>query len=305
MQVIAEGFARLLNAGQRLIEVRGRIVCQHQQPRNHPIITEQVAAAPAVQHLLHDVDYGKGQQLRVADFVVAGLLAHLRHQHGIGRCRNVLLIAGGVALCFLRRDAARQQGDHQPLAQQRQAGLKPPAQAADVRALARGLVQAVARVLQHLRKLRRRDGLEQVAQYLDLNGLPGVLKIIVPRQDDELGGGQYRPHPAAQGQPVHQRHADVGNHQVGGQRFGQLQRLRAVAGLAHHLKAIFLKADDLPKTLADFGFVVHQQQFVHRSTSLALLRIRAKLSTKRRCKQEDFDTLQEDFLLQTGHVWVQ
>ena len=126
-----------------------------------------------------------------------------------------------------------------------------------------GLVQAVFGVPQHGLKLLGGNGLEQIAHDLDFNGLPGVLKVIVPAENQKLGGRGKLPYPSAQGQPVHQRHANIRHQQIRLQLFAQLECLHAVARFSHHGKAQFFKGHHLLQALTNFRFVVAQDQLIH------------------------------------------
>ena len=112
-----------------------------------------------VEHLVHDVADGKGQKLGVAHLFVPGLLAHAGHHQGIGGRGQGLAIALRVAQGILRADAAADQGGQQRFTQEGQADLKALTQAADVRPLLRGLVEALFGLFEHLHKFGGGDGL--------------------------------------------------------------------------------------------------------------------------------------------------
>ena len=76
-------------------------------------------------------------------------------------------------------------------------------------------------------------------------------------------------HPCGQrarhGQAIQPRHRHVEQHQIGTKRIDQPQRLRAVAGSAHHLEGRYPCAEDL-HPFDRKGFVIndqraHQQSF--------------------------------------------
>ncbi len=74
--------------------------------------------------------------------------------------------------------------------------------------------------------------------------------------------------PCQHGQPIHQRHADVGNDQIRLLLLAKAQGVQTIFSLPHHGKAVFLKGNDLQQSLANVAFIVRQQQPVHDSASL-------------------------------------
>ncbi len=79
--------------------------------------------------------------------------------------------------------------------------------------------------------------LEHVADDVVLDGLLGVLKVVVAAQKRDVHGRADLPHLARQLNAGDERHADIGQKQVRFFLFHKLQRIQPVAGAAHQGKA--------------------------------------------------------------------
>ena len=80
--------------------------------------------------------------------------------------------------------------------------------------LALVLLDAGGDALQHLEQFLAAHRLEQLFLDAQGNGLPGVGEIVVARQDDHIHPGHGAHGRAAQLQPVHKGHSDVGNQDI-------------------------------------------------------------------------------------------
>ena len=118
-------------------------------------------------------------------------------------------------------------------------------------------------------------GFYDIIVNLEPQGLAGIFKIVIPRDDEDLGIGQCQKQPVRQGQAVHKRHIDIGHHHVGPDPLGQFQGLKAVgAGPGKGEPQIF-PGDGVPDTLPDFRLVIHQHKGIaaHGYPSTLLLKL--------------------------------
>ena len=100
------------------------------------------------------------------------------------------------------------------------------------------------------------DGFGDEVRRAEAQAFDGVIHVAVPGDHDHLRVGSLLPYPFEQGQPVHARHADVGDHdgeRVGGERF---QRFAGALGGVGVIAEIL---DQGPKDMADAGFVIDEQ----------------------------------------------
>jgi hypothetical protein len=87
----------------------------------------------------------------------------------------------------------------------------------------------------------------------------------MPAEDGHHRAGQRLPELCAKLEPVHKRHADVGQHDIGPERQRQRQRLFAVSGAAG-LVAQPRPVDARHQRLPEHVLVLDNQQFVHGHT---------------------------------------
>ena len=85
--------------------------------------------------------------------------------------------------------------------------------------------------------------LEHIADDIVLNGLFGVLKIIISAQKGDIRGGPHLPHLPGQLYARDKGHPDIGQQQVWGVLFHQLKGVQSVAGAPHQAEAIVLPGD--------------------------------------------------------------
>ena len=111
------------------------------------------------------------------------------------------------------------------------------------------------------------DGLENVFRHIHLQRLLDVVKGIEAGKHHEFGGGQPLGQDAAQLQPVHKGHFDIGENQIGAQAFRQLQGVLSVGRLPYQRKAQLVPFHFLADADPDILLVIHQQHPIqlHRS----------------------------------------
>ena len=160
------------------------------------------------------------------------------------------------------RDASLQQVGIKQLPQDRQALLIAAAQDLQVLALGPLGIQLVPQLAQYLGQFGGVDGLEDILRHVHADGLLGIFKVVKAGEHHELGGRQPLGQDAAQLQAVHEGHLDIGEHHVGPELLGQLQRVLAVFRLPHQGEAqsrpVHFPADAHP----DILLVVHQEHTI-------------------------------------------
>ena len=77
---------------------------------------------------------------------------------------------------------------------------------------------------------------EHIADDVVLDGLLGVLKVVVPAQERDVHGGAHFAHLTGKFDAGDEGHPDVGQQQIRLQLFHKLQRVQTVAGAAHQGK---------------------------------------------------------------------
>ena len=80
--------------------------------------------------------------------------------------------------------------------------------------------------------------LEHIADDVILDGLLGVLKVVVAAEKGDVGGGADLTHLPRQFDARDKGHADVGQQQVGFVLFYQLEGVQTVAGISHQAKPV-------------------------------------------------------------------
>ena len=80
--------------------------------------------------------------------------------------------------------------------------------------------------------------LEHIADDVILDGLLGVLKVVVAAEKGDVGGGADLTHLPRQFDARDKGHADVGQQQVGFVLFYQLEGIQTVAGISHQTKPV-------------------------------------------------------------------
>ena len=84
----------------------------------------------------------------------------------------------------------------------------------------------------------------------------GVVHVAVPGDHDDLRVGILIAYPFEQGQAVHARHTDVGDHD--GEGIGG-ERLQRFAGALGGVDVIAEIPDQGPEDMADAGFIINEQ----------------------------------------------
>jgi len=171
------------------------------------------------------------------------------------------------------RGGAGHQSEQQPLPQRGPVFLNLVAQPLQRAALGSFLIQLGCGLAQHLVQVLHGHGLEQVFQDAQLDGLLRVLELIMTAEDDDLGGRQAIPDDLAELQAVHERHANVGDQEIGLGRPEERQGDLTVWGFAAELEAAGLPVYIIPDPLANLDLVLDEKDLVrHRRSSSSLNR---------------------------------
>lgn len=105
--------------------------------------------------------------------------------------------------------------------------------------------------------------LQQIPLHPQIDGLAGIVEVVISRQDDDLGVGEFLQHQLAQLQPVHEGHPDVGNQHIGLHLPQQGQRHLAVPGLPHELVPHLIPGHRVPQGFPDRALVLYQKDPQH------------------------------------------
>lgn len=100
------------------------------------------------------------------------------------------------------------------------------------------------------------DGLGNEVRRAEAQAFDGVVHVAVPGDHDDLRVGILIAHPFQQGQAVHARHTDVGDHD--GEGIGG-ERLQRFAGALGGVDVIAEIPDQGPEDMADAGFIINEQ----------------------------------------------
>ena len=116
---------------------------------------------------------------------------------------------------------------------------------------------------EHLGQRALGHRLQKIPLHPQVDGLAGVVEVVVPRQNDDLGAGELLEHQFAQFQPVHEGHADVGEQHVGLHLPQQGQRHLAVAGLPHELVPHLVPGHGIPQCFPNGTLILNQKDPQH------------------------------------------
>ena len=100
------------------------------------------------------------------------------------------------------------------------------------------------------------DGLGDEVRRAEAQAFDGVVHVAVPGDHDDLRVGILIAYPFEQGQAVHARHTDVGDHD--GEGIGG-ERLQRFAGTLGGVDVIAEIPDQGPEDMADAGFIINEQ----------------------------------------------
>ena len=128
-------------------------------------------------------------------------------------------------------------------------------------------------VLELRRQAVHGEGFEHIADDIVLDGLFGILKIIIAAQKRDVHGGADFPHLAGQLDARNKGHTDIGEQQVRFQAFHQFQRVQTVAGPPHKMKSQRFPGNHLADGIQQFLLVIRHNHsingtFRHESTFL-------------------------------------
>ena len=229
---------------------------QRGQQRHRLLVQKGTADAPRQgEILLKELLHGEGEQL-------PPLLGRVDMDQGRRERRTgEVHIVPGRQLLRPVHPALQQPGEKEA-AQHRQTLLIAIPQGLLVLPLRPFGVQLLLELLQHRRKLRGVDGLEDVLRDVHPHRLLGVLKIVKAGEHHELGPRQPLGQNAAQLQPVHKGHLDIRQDHVRLHGLRQFQGVPAVFRLAHQFKSqaapVHFPTDAHPDVL----LVIHQQHLI-------------------------------------------
>ena len=132
------------------------------------------------------------------------------------------------------------------------------------------LLNPAACLFQGLDHVGAGDGLEQILIDVQLDGLLRVLKIVISGQDDDPRVRKFAVHQAAQGEPVHERHFDVGDENIRTDSAHHGQGDFSVGGFPGEDKAVLFPRNHIPDSLPDDALIFHNKHFdrFHISTCL-------------------------------------
>ena len=255
---------------QRIELVRGF------KPRQqgHRVVVEQGAqpAAGQLEVLLHKGAHRQKQQLVPLGALARGGQVHPHHRRGPGAGGQFQFVAGGPLAQLVRGDAPVQQAGEEQLPQHRQALLVAAAQSLHVPPLLALGLQLGAQARQHFLQFPGVHRLHDVFRDAHAHRLTGVFKVVKAGKHHQLRRGQLPPQPAAELQPVHEGHLDVGEHHVQADLLRQFQRLGAVFRLARQNEPLRRPVDLAADALADLRLVVCQKDPIlfHPAPSLSL-----------------------------------
>ena len=165
--------------------------------------------------LLQKRAHGQQKQLIACGRFIQGAAARIGQRHGPWAGAERDLVPGGAQCDLAGRKVSVEQAGIKQLAQHGQALVIPAAQGLHIAPLHALLVELAAQLVQHCGQLRGVDGLEDVFGYPHADRLAGVLKVVKAGENHELGCREELLEPPAQLQPIHERHFDIGEHDVG------------------------------------------------------------------------------------------
>ena len=101
------------------------------------------------------------------------------------------------------------------------------------------------------------DRLEEVAVHADMNGLPGVLKVVVSGYDNDFHLRKLPADQFAESQPVHKGHPDIRDEHIGPGLPDKGQGHLPVPGLPGEGVAVLGPKHRVPQGLPDDALVLH------------------------------------------------
>ena len=99
--------------------------------------------------------------------------------------------------------------------------------------------------------------LKEVALHADLDGLPGVFKVVVAGDNNDLHLRKFLADQLAEGESVHKRHTDISNEHVRAGLPDQGEGHFAVPGLPGEGVAVLGPRDSVPQGLPDDALILH------------------------------------------------
>ena len=95
-----------------------------------------------------------------------------------------------------------------------------------------------------------------------MNGLFGVLEVVIATEKGDVGGGANLPDVAGKLYAGDKGHPDIGQQQVGFVLFYHLESVQSVAGTAQQFEAVFLPGDHSTNRFAQFILIISDDQCI-------------------------------------------
>ena len=140
--------------------------------------------------------------------------------------------------------------------------------AAQLQYVAAVFIHLAAGTSQSLLHLFAGAGLEQILLYAVFHSLPGIIKVIVARQDNGVQMWMQRAGTLDQLQAVHAGHAHVRHQDIGHVIHHAVQRSKGVGAAGRYDNVQTIPIHHFYNAVTDDCFVIHQQQLIHGYSSL-------------------------------------
>ena len=121
----------------------------------------------------------------------------------------------------------------------------------------------VADLPEHIHKGRLGDGLEEILLHTDLNGLLGILKIIIAGDNHDLHLRELLQHQLAQSKAVHKGHTDIRNQHVRQMLSDQRQRHFSIRRFPHKGIADAGPGNGIPQRFPNNTLILNQKYSKH------------------------------------------
>ena len=125
------------------------------------------------------------------------------------------------------------------------------------------LLNHIRHLLHCLQKLGSRDGLQKVVRHSDVNGLLGIVKFIIPAENNDFDSGKFLLHQFREFQSVHEGHADICYEDVRlhlpDKRICQF----SVAGFPCEFQPFLLPWNVVLDAISHDNFILHKKYLYH------------------------------------------
>ncbi len=158
--------------------------------------------------------------------------------------------------------AASDQAHEEFFAQQRQVIFHLAAELLEIGPFAFLLIQRDRYPGKDVLQVLYADWFEQVFRHPQLNSRLGVLKIVIPADQDDFHPGHVLADDLAQLQAVHKGHFDIGDEHVRLERFDLRQGNFAVRGFAAKCEPCCLPVDVIADAVAGRDLIFNEKDFI-------------------------------------------